>query len=404
MTASVSLTLLADFFCERREQITSEWIDRVREEREITAADVLPKHELMDHLPNLFDHLTDQLRAGDRAVQAEDAARDAQAHGEHRWHQNYALDELLREAAVLRKVFMRHLFTFQTEHPSFVQEAEWRAHRIIHSFFDTVLIDSTTQFVARQHEELRTANHSLQQATLRVQQFNERLLEQDDRRLQMLRTISHEVRNHLNAVSVVVMILGKEENPATCHEYIEMLSRNVIEITGLVNQLLDFAALLSGGERAELERIDAAPLFNELVLFLTEMAHGKGLAFQSRIDSDLGEIVTDRLKVHRIAMNLTTNAIKYTSQGEVCLSFVAAGADEWAIEVRDTGPGIPPQDRERIFEEFHRVASTAAGHPGSGLGLAITQQLVQLLGGRIELESEVGKGTQFRVVLPRKPK
>jgi signal transduction histidine kinase len=403
MSDRVSLRVLAEFLCDRRELITSQWVERVRAERKIDASDELPREELMDHLPKLFDNLTDQLRQADPALHSGEASRDAQAHGEHRWQQQYRLDELLREISLLRLVFMRHLVEFQREYPAFVQETEWLAQRIIHHYFDSLAMDSTSQFVARQQETLHIANQALAEANVKVEAFNEQLLTQDERRLQTLRTISHEVRNHLNAITVVVTILAKEPNPAVCHEYLEMLSRNLMDISALTNQLLDFAGLLSGGERLNLERCDPAPLFDELVLFFHEMARGKGLAFIGILDPDIGQVMTDRHKLHRIAMNLVTNAIKYTSAGEVTLAFIQRNASEWAIEVRDTGPGVPEEERARIFQEFHRVPETTGGQPGAGLGLAISQQLVQLLGGEIEMETEVGKGTTFRVVLPRGP-
>jgi signal transduction histidine kinase len=133
------------------------------------------------------------------------------------------------------------------------------------------------------------------------------------------------------------------------------------------------------------------------------MARSKGLSFIGTIDAGIGEVVSDRQKLHRIVMNLMTNAIKYTTSGEVGLSFLPAAPGWWAIEATDTGPGIPPEEQARIFEEFHRVSSTTGGQPGAGLGLAITHQLVTLLGGKIEISSHPGRGSRFRVELPVKP-
>jgi len=98
--------------------------------------------------------------------------------------------------------------------------------------------------------------------------------------------------------------------------------------------------------------------------------------------------------------DLGTNAVKYTRFGSVSLRFARHGAECWILEVDDTGPGIPLQSREKIFEDFQRLPETSTGQPGAGLGLAIVRRLVQLLKGRIELESEVGSGTSFRVILP----
>ncbi|HEX8296269.1 MAG TPA: sensor histidine kinase [Chthoniobacteraceae bacterium] len=402
MSDPVSLRVLADFLCARRAEITSQWIEQVRAERKIPSADEIPRAQLMDHLPALFDHLADELRGAGREVQAA-ASHDARAHGEHRWLQQYRLEELLREVSVLRSVFMRHLLAFQAEHPDFIQEVEWQANQIVHSYFDSLATESSSCFVARQQEELHEANRSLDEANLKLQNFNARLVEQDERRLRMLRTISHEVRNHLNAISFVVGILAIEDDPVVCHEHLEMLSRNLVEITGLVDELLDFATLLSGGERAELEVCDPGELYNDVAISLPEMARVKGLAFAGFNDPGIGPVISDCRKLRRIVLNLSLNAIKYTVQGEIRVDFRSGAGDTWHIEVSDTGPGIPAAECQRIFQEFHRVPATTGGQPGAGLGLAITLQLVKLLSGRIEVFSEVGRGTRFCVTLPRAP-
>jgi len=109
-------------------------------------------------------------------------------------------------------------------------------------------------------------------------------------------------------------------------------------------------------------------------------------------------VVSDRLQVKQSSGNLVTNAIKYTKAGSVTLSMRAAGP-AWQIIVEDTGVGIRAEDLKRVFTEFERVGFTAEIR-GTGLGLAITQSLVELLHGRIEVESEVGKGSRFQVTLP----
>ena len=115
----------------------------------------------------------------------------------------------------------------------------------------------------------------------------------------------------------------------------------------------------------------------------------------------LGEVVTDRHQLHRVCLNLLTNAVKYTATGEVRFTFWAEPEGNWRIEVSDTGCGITPEEHEQIFNEFYRASTCRETEPGVGLGLAITRRLVRLLGGRIELGSKLGVGSTFRVVLPR---
>jgi signal transduction histidine kinase len=179
----------------------------------------------------------------------------------------------------------------------------------------------------------------------------------------------------------------------------ESLSKSVTAMTALVKQLLEFATL--DAERPRLERCEADSLFEEPAAFGREIAEQKGLAFVEHLDPTLGEVVTDRHQLHRVCLNLLTNAVKYTTRGEVRFTYSAEPEGNWRIEVRDTGCGIAPEEREQVFNEFYRASTCRETEPGVGLGLAITRRLVRLLGGRIELDTKLGVRSTFRVLLPR---
>jgi signal transduction histidine kinase len=126
------------------------------------------------------------------------------------------------------------------------------------------------------------------------------------------------------------------------------------------------------------------------------------LEFESKCDSTLGEIVSDKLKLKQIVANLLSNAIKYRKPsrgGYVGISFAASGETSWKIVVADTGIGIAAADMEALFGEFSRVQSTSAV-TGTGLGLAICKEFAELLGGHVEVRSEAQQGTRFEVMLP----
>ncbi|RYD81913.1 MAG: ATP-binding protein, partial [Verrucomicrobiaceae bacterium] len=142
-------------------------------------------------------------------------------------------------------------------------------------------------------------------------------------------------------------------------------------------------------------------LFEEVLYGYEPLAEAKRLHLEGSCDAALGNLISDELKIKQIASNLVSNALKYTVQGSVRLSFRTVDPHRWMIEVEDTGPGIPPHELERIFQEFHRVKETAH-QQGTGLGLAITKRLVDLLGGQIRVESAVGMGSRFEVLLPRR--
>ena len=127
------------------------------------------------------------------------------------------------------------------------------------------------------------------------------------------------------------------------------------------------------------------------------------MTFACRCDATLGEVVSDKLKLKRIAGNLLSNAIKYrkpTRGGDIHLSFAADGTTGWKLIVEDTGIGIAREDMASLFGEFNRIRPNSAVD-GTGLGLAICKEYAELLGGRIEAFSEAEQGTRFEVTLPR---
>jgi signal transduction histidine kinase len=222
----------------------------------------------------------------------------------------------------------------------------------------------------------------------------------DARDLRILHAVAHEVRNHLNAINLVARCLTKEGDLNGNREGLTVLGSNVRDIEALIERLVDFGNLLFGEDKLNPECLSLVDLHRDIAFVLRKMAEDKGLRFSGTVEKGLVEVVSDCLKLREIALNLGTNAVKYTRSGSVGLRFARHGAEYWMLEVDDTGPGIPLKSREKIFEDFQRLPQTGTGQPGAGLGLAIVRGLVQLLKGRIELESEVGLGSSFRVILP----
>jgi len=127
-------------------------------------------------------------------------------------------------------------------------------------------------------------------------------------------------------------------------------------------------------------------------------AEAKSLHLRSEFDSSLDFVTLNRLRVKQIAVNLISNAMKYTRSGEIGFALVKLGADRWCLRVSDTGEGISLEDQERVFGELERAAG--ADIPGAGLGLAIVKELVWSLSGEIWVVSEKGKGSVFEIRLP----
>lgn len=389
---------LADFLDQRREAITTEWLSRVRADQEIPSADGLPREELLDHMPFLLTALIERLRGTRHAT--DETERQSQTHGVTRQEQDYRLPELLREVSILRKVLIAKWDEFDATGGG-TRPAQLESSSILHAILDEVIAESTIGFVAHGQEKLVAANLALERSNLRMQALNAQLADHDDRRLQMLRTITHEVANHLNATGFMVADLKKSPDAATSGRAVDIL-RSIASITALMKQLLEYSTLAAAEETVVPIALDVPAFLEEMAAFGRSLAAAKNLAFVEELDGVTGPIVTDPDLLRRICFNLLTNAAKYTAEGRMRLAAGAQDESRWWIEVSDTGCGIAPEDHARVFTEFYRGAETRGMQDGIGLGLAIARQLAALLGGVIELESAVGAGSTFRLVLPRR--
>ncbi len=213
---------------------------------------------------------------------------------------------------------------------------------------------------------------------------------------------SHELRTPLTAMrSVGEVALQEPLQTSAYREVIGSMLEEVERLTGLVESLLMLTRADSGRIQAARETVELGALAASAVEHLRVLAEEKAQTLVVEVPTPVGAMCDPAL-VRQGVVNLLDNAIKYTPRGgEVRVSARLLPTGEAALEVRDTGPGIAPADRERIFERFYRVdAARSRSAGGMGLGLAIARAAVAATAGRIELESEEGRGSTFRVVLP----
>lgn len=224
----------------------------------------------------------------------------------------------------------------------------------------------------------------------------------------LLANVSHDFRSPLGAIiGYAEMLKADMFGPQNAEQ-----KSATNEILDSANQLLAFANNLIGQAQIETGKIvmrnrPFSPTEITESIFSTLHFHAakKNLDFTQDIDPSLPEqLMGDIYWLRQIVVNLLHNAVKFTSEGGVRLAFKCQDSDHWAIEVSDDGIGIPQDEQARIFEAFEQAEiPSARKHAGSGLGLSIVRELTRLMDGRIELESEAGKGSTFRVVLPLIP-
>jgi signal transduction histidine kinase len=229
----------------------------------------------------------------------------------------------------------------------------------------------------------------------------ERVRAADRDRAAFLAAVSHELRSPLNAILGFADILMAEvDGPLTpeAREEVEQIRGSGKHLLDLINDILEFSALESGQLKLSRTCVDLGTLASEVVREAQGLVGGRPV--RVRLEEEGGvRAHADPRRVRQVLTNLIGNAIKFTLDGEVLVQVHRDG--RWArVSVRDTGPGISPQERPLIFQEYKQTKEERSKRRGTGLGLAIARRLVLMHGGRIVVESTVGEGSMFAVLLP----
>ena len=222
---------------------------------------------------------------------------------------------------------------------------------------------------------------------------------------QFLANMSHEIRTPLNGVLGMAQVMAINSLSRAQRERLEVVQRSGESLLAILNDLLDLSKIEAGKLDLEEAEFDLAELASGAHAAFTSIAQAKGLSFNLEIGEQArGVWRGDSVRVRQVLYNLISNALKFTTQGEVRVSLDGAeheGRRALSLEVRDTGIGIPAEKLETLFDKFVQAdSSTTRRFGGTGLGLSICRQLVELMGGSIEVRSVEGAGTTFDVVLP----
>jgi signal transduction histidine kinase len=243
--------------------------------------------------------------------------------------------------------------------------------------------------VNRMNDELRRLYAELEAASRHKSEF--------------LASMSHELRTPLNAIIGFSQVLREEmfgpvnEKQA---EYLDDIVSSGNHLLSLINDVLDLSKVEAGQVKLEVGPFSLREALERGVVMVRERATEDGVQVELSADPEVDVVEGDERRVKQVIFNLLSNAVKFTPVGgEVDVSAARVNG-EVRISVADTGPGIPPEDHERIFEEFQQTETGIEQAEGTGLGLALSKRLVELHGGRIWLESELGKGSTFVFTLP----
>jgi PAS domain S-box-containing protein len=220
---------------------------------------------------------------------------------------------------------------------------------------------------------------------------------------EFLANMSHEIRTPLTAIMGFAGLLeGLNRLPRVGRSYVRRICTAGDQLLGVVNDVLDFSRLEAGQVELDPQPLDPAALLGETVDLLSGQASAKGLDLRTTIATGIPPwVMVDGGRFRQIVLNLVGNAIKFTASGRVTVALEARGKGWLKVTVSDTGPGIPREAQDRLFERFSQAdGSITRDFGGAGLGLAICKGLVALLGGKIGLESTPGQGSRFWFSVP----
>lgn len=239
-------------------------------------------------------------------------------------------------------------------------------------------------------------------AFARIETLEQSLRRADRLKDDFLANTSHELRTPMNGMIGLAesLLNSAQELSAGARRSLELIALSGRRLMGLVENTLDLTRLKHGDLHCELAPVALEPTARLVLEMCRPLVGDKPLTLREKVAGGLPPVLADEGRLQQILFNLMGNAIRFTDQGEVELGAERAG-ERVRVWVRDTGPGIPPEARERIFEPYEQAEpGGTAGRGGTGLGLAIARHLVALHGGALELESDSGKGSVFDFFLP----
>jgi signal transduction histidine kinase len=398
------LSEVGDYLLEHSEEIIGEWLRAVERNVDISSSDELKYKELVDHLPEVFQDLAKLLKSPKSRETRNEVSRAARIHGIHRFRQGYRLEEVIREASIIRRVLFRDwLEAYARKVPEFKGETRKVAEDIIHQVVDDIVTDSAEQFVAEREKTTNELNIALADGLAEVRHQKAEADAANEAKDRFLAMLSHELRTPLDPILMWSnAILEDQKTPPELKEGARMIRRNVELEARMIDDLLDVARISGGKLQLNLQVSDAASLFRQALEMVQAEAVRRRLDIRVDLTATNHRVIVDRTRMQQVFWNVLKNAKKFTPDGGT-ISIRSFNENEAKVvfEITDTGRGIEPDLLPKIFDTFQQGVSPAGG---LGLGLAISKAIIEAHGGRIHASSKgIGTGATFTIELKTAP-
>ena len=423
------ILIIAAHLRDRREAILHAWQRAIARDPKLSEGDSLPRAELIDHIPALLDAFDLALRqAADAGTGIETTGLAAgAAHGLQRWQQGYHLREVTRELGKLNEIVVLELDLYTQAHPQISIEALTQVRQVWTTLCSREIEESVSQYFSLQQREAAGQVADLEQALDELRQM-------ERERADLWRQAAHDLRGNLGVVANVTVGLTRHaRNDASREDFVRILMRNVTSLHQLLDDVTSLARLQAGREKRRVEPLDVTSILEPLCEGIRPLAAQRNLYLRSEGPSGLG-VDGDAVKMRRIAQNLILNAVKYTGQGGITVTWGDSEAGDrkrWLLCIKDTGPGFHTESGQPIAAALEPQAGIGAasattsaseregaaikndpvvggapsptlrGDAGEGIGLSIVKRLCEMLDATIEMQSMPGQGTTFRIFFPK---
>jgi PAS domain S-box-containing protein len=248
--------------------------------------------------------------------------------------------------------------------------------------------------------ESKLAREELEKLFIKERELRESLEEEIQKRIEFTRALVHELKTPITPVLAAVELLMEEMSDTRLGRLVESINRSANNLNSRIDELLDLARGETDMLQIDMEVVDTLSLFNDVGYEMIPLALRNKQVLNFELPDSLPRIEADRGRLRQIVMNLLNNAFKFTPEGGKVTLRASSDEENLIVEVEDTGPGINQEDLERLFEPYFRRTTDRERLSGLGLGLALAKNFVELHGGRIWVESKLGKGSIFHFTLP----
>jgi len=420
---------LAEYLAQQRSWILQAWREAVDHDPEVTTASTISRAQFNDHIPEVLDAFERELRGVDSGESVRAAEqRGAAEHGLHRWQQGYGQRETMREWGHLHLCVLDVIERYGSSQAGMETAVMSQARRALVKLCNRGVCESAARFAWLQRTEAGGRVRELEQALAELKTF-------ERERAEIWREAAHDLRGSVSAISSAAAIVGRDGvKEATRSKFSHSLRKSVVSLHDLLSDLMSLARLEAGHDHRSVAPFDVATLMTEFCDSMRPLAAERGL-FLLGAGPDSLAVEGDAAKVRRIAQNLVLNALNVTVRGGVRVSWEPGptnGGAQWVLCIQDTGPGFSNDSApllaralKEATQEAHVVEERAEnsgdpsaqaappvtlpsqspavgsqGQHGEGIGLSIVKRLCEMLDASLELESDAGKGTTFRVTLP----